>query len=219
MAKGKKTLFLNFKFYDLVNDEEDKANFFYNMSWRSVFKDLTVKNIQKLVRKYLHWCFYGKISLGHLTPKGLNVRTADKLVLVSVTWAHTIFGFFETFCEHASRTKLRRKKNSYFLDLWIKSYGCLMFQGEVRQRQAESGRGRAGMCWSQPARVDHLHKKWRAGRKNISRKTGNYPTVAGVDPRPAGDRWSPAGPGPPTCGRRLLVAGLPVTSGRGLVSR
>jgi hypothetical protein len=25
--------------------------------------------------------------------------------------------------------------------------------------------GRVGMCCSQPARVDHLHKKWRAGRK------------------------------------------------------
>jgi hypothetical protein len=49
-----------------------------------------------------------------LTPKGLNVRTADKPVLVSVTWAHTIFGFFETFCEHASRTKLREKTKIVF---------------------------------------------------------------------------------------------------------
>jgi hypothetical protein len=31
------------------------------------------------------------------------------------------------------------------------------------------------MCWSQPARVDHLHKKWRAGRKNISRKMETAP--------------------------------------------
>jgi hypothetical protein len=74
--------------------------------------------------------------------------------------------------------------------------------------------GRAGMCWSQPARVDHLHKKWRAGRKNISRKTGNCTTGAGVDPRPVGDRWSLAGPGPPTCGRRSLVADISATSGR-----
>jgi hypothetical protein len=27
--------------------------------------------------------------------------------------------------------------------------------------------GRAGMCWSQPAIVDHMHKKWRAGGKLI----------------------------------------------------
>jgi hypothetical protein len=25
------------------------------------------------------------------------------------------------------------------------------------------GLARAGMCWSQPTRVDFLHKKWRAG--------------------------------------------------------
>jgi hypothetical protein len=37
--------------------------------------------------------------------------------------------------------------------------------------------GRAGMCWSQPARVDHLHKKRRAGRKKISRKMETAPQV------------------------------------------
>jgi hypothetical protein len=35
--------------------------------------------------------------------------------------------------------------------------------------------GRAGMCWSQPARVDYLHKKWRARRKKNSRKMGTAP--------------------------------------------
>jgi hypothetical protein len=65
-----------------------------------------------------------------LTPKGLNVRTADKPVLVCVTSAHTIFRFLETFCEHASCSKLRGKK-THFLDLRIKSYRCLKFQGEV----------------------------------------------------------------------------------------
>jgi hypothetical protein len=29
MAEGKKTLFLNFKCYDLINDEEDEAGNFY----------------------------------------------------------------------------------------------------------------------------------------------------------------------------------------------
>jgi hypothetical protein len=28
------------------------------------------------------------------------------------------------------------------------------------------GLTRAGMCCSQPARVDHFHKKWRAGEEN-----------------------------------------------------
>jgi hypothetical protein len=35
----------------------------------------------------------------YLTPKGPNVRTVDKPILVSVTWAHTIFRFLETFCK------------------------------------------------------------------------------------------------------------------------
>jgi hypothetical protein len=52
------------------------------------------------------------LSLYALTPKGLNVRTVDKPVLVSVTWAHTIFGFFETFCERVSHSKLRERKKS-----------------------------------------------------------------------------------------------------------
>jgi hypothetical protein len=32
------------------------------------------------------------------------------------------------------------------------------------------GRATAGMCWSQPARVDHLRKKWRAGEKKFKIK-------------------------------------------------
>jgi hypothetical protein len=93
-----------------------------------------------------------------LTPKGLNVRTVDKPVLVCVTWAQPIFRFFEFFCEHVSRNKLRGKKNAFFgptdQKLW-------MF--EVSKR----GLGKAGMCCSQWERVDHLRKKWRAGRKWI----------------------------------------------------
>jgi hypothetical protein len=114
---------------------------------------------------------------------------ADKPVLVSVTSAHTIFGFFETFCEHASRTKLRGKTKIVFFGprdqkLWV---------FEVSRRSL----GRAGMCWSQPARVDHLHKKWRAGRKKIQEK---WELPHRRRCRPA------AGLGPPTCGQRPLVA-------------
>jgi hypothetical protein len=79
------------------------------------------------------------VVASNLTPKGLNVRMADKPVLVSVTWAHTIFRFFETFCEDVSRNKLCGKKKSYFLDLQIKSYGCLKFQGEVWAGRACTG--------------------------------------------------------------------------------
>jgi hypothetical protein len=62
-----------------------------------------------------------------------------------------------------SRSTLRGKKNAFFgptdQNLW-------MF--EVSRRSL----GRAGMCWSQLARVDHLRKKWRVGRRKISRKMG-----------------------------------------------
>jgi hypothetical protein len=46
-----------------------------------------------------------------LTPKRLNVRGVTKPILGSVTWSHTIFRFFETFCEDASHHKLRVSTN------------------------------------------------------------------------------------------------------------
>jgi hypothetical protein len=30
--------------------------------------------------------------------------------------------------------------------------------------------GRAGMCWSQSARVDHMRKKWAGGKKNLEKR-------------------------------------------------
>jgi hypothetical protein len=46
-----------------------------------------------------------------LTPKGLNVHGVTKPILGSVTWSHTIFIFFETFCEDVSRHKLHVSPN------------------------------------------------------------------------------------------------------------
>jgi hypothetical protein len=50
--------------------------------------------------------------------------------------------------------------------------------------------GRAGMYWSQPARVDHLRTKWRAGEKKFKKKQAVWPypgigPYPGVDSRPA----------------------------------
>jgi hypothetical protein len=56
------------------------------------------------------------------------------------------------------------------------------------------------MCWSQPARVDHLHKKWRAGRKKISRKMGTAPQAQ----VPTRGRRATAGRRPAT-GRHLRL--------------
>jgi hypothetical protein len=56
-------------------------------------------------------------------------------------------------------------------------------------------------------------------KKKKFNKNGNSPAGPSVDPRLVGDCWSLASPGLPTCGRRLLVAGLPATSSRDQVAR
>jgi hypothetical protein len=73
-----------------------------------------------------------------------------KPVLGCVVRSHTIFRFFETFCEGASQNKLCVSANFMILGatgqkLWVFEVFGL-------------GLARAGMCWSQSARVDHLHK-------------------------------------------------------------
>jgi hypothetical protein len=64
------------------------------------------------------------------------------------------------------------------------------------------GLAMVGMCWSQPARVDHFHKKWRAREKKFKKKWSNWP-CPGVGLRLAGDQRSPAG-----CGSNLDRASL-----------
>jgi hypothetical protein len=86
-----------------------------------------------------------------LTPKGLNVPGVTKPVLVSVASAHTIFKFFETFCEDVSRNKLRMSANFMILGATVQKLWVFEVFGQ--------GLARAGMFWSQPARVDHFHKK------------------------------------------------------------
>jgi hypothetical protein len=54
--------------------------------------------------------------------------------------------------------------------------------------------------------------------KNFKNK-GIEPDRLGVDLQPAGDRWSPPGPGPSTYNRRSLVAGPPETSAWSLVAQ
>jgi hypothetical protein len=50
----------------------------------------------------------------------------------SVSLEHTLFlDFLKKIIEHVCRSKHRGKKKTHVLDLWIKSYGCLKFQGEV----------------------------------------------------------------------------------------
>jgi hypothetical protein len=69
--------------------------------------------------------FYGvpwdsKTSKGwRLIPKGLNVPRVTKPDLVSVASPHNIFRFFETFCEDASRNKLRMSANFMILGAMV----------------------------------------------------------------------------------------------------
>jgi hypothetical protein len=97
-----------------------------------------------------------------LTPKGPLVPTGDKPILGCVVWSHTIFRFFETFCEDASQNKLRVSANFMILGATVQK----LWMFEVFRWTL----GRAGMCWNQPTRVDYLHKKWRVAQKKNSLK-------------------------------------------------
>jgi hypothetical protein len=50
----------------------------------------------------------------------------------SVSLEHILFlDFLKLFVNMRLAISFAGKKNRIFLDLWIKSYGCLKFQGEV----------------------------------------------------------------------------------------
>jgi hypothetical protein len=100
----------------------------------------------------------------HLTPKGPLVPMGDKPILGCVVWPHTIFRFFESFCKDASRNKLHISANIMILGATVQK----LWMFEVFRWTL----GRAGMCWNQPARVDHLRKKWKARQKKNSKKEG-----------------------------------------------
>jgi hypothetical protein len=81
-----------------------------------------------------------------------------------VSLEHTLFlDFLKLFVNMCLAASFAGKKNAFFgptdQKLW-------MF--EVSRRSL----GRVGMCYSQWERVDHLSKKWKAGRKQISTKMG-----------------------------------------------
>jgi ribosomal protein S30 len=92
----------------------------------------------------------------------MSVRRTNRFWSTSLE--HTLFlDFLKLFLNMRLVISFVGKKNRIFgpIDqkLWV---------FEVSRRSL----GRAGMCRSQSARVDHLRKKWRAGRKKNSRKMG-----------------------------------------------
>jgi hypothetical protein len=78
----------------------------------------------------------------------------DKPVL-DVTWSHFIFWFFETFCGHAPKNKLRGSTN--FIIFGLTDQKLWVFENLRRSLN------RVGMFWSQPTRVDYISpKRWAA---------------------------------------------------------
>jgi hypothetical protein len=110
----------------------------------------------------------------------------------SVSLEHTLFldilKLFVNMCLTASFAK----KKTHFLDLQIKNYGCLKFQGEVwagRACAAANEKELTTCAKSGGQEEKKIQQKWE--QPDRSRR------------RPV------AGPGPPTCRLRPLVARLP----------
>jgi hypothetical protein len=53
----------------------------------------------------------------------------------------------------------------------------------------KQGLARVGICWSQPPRLDHLHKKWRVGKKKFKKKWIRV-DCPGVARQPQVDTWT-----------------------------
>jgi hypothetical protein len=124
-----------------------------------------------------------------------------------VSLEHTLFlDFLKLFVNMRLALSFAGKQKSYFWDLRIKSYGCLKFQGEVW-----AGRACAG---ANQQELTTCTKKGEQEKKKISQKMGTTPQaqVSTRGRRATAGRW-------PALGRRPLVAGLPATSGWGLVAR
>jgi hypothetical protein len=139
--------------------------------------------------------------LASLTPKSPLVPTGDKPILGCVVWSHTIFRFFETFCEDASQNKLRMSANFMILGATVQK----LWEFEVFRWTL----GKAGMCWNQPARVDYLCKNWRAAQKK-KKNLKSRPTLSTRRPA-AGEPWA-HDRGSATSDRRTAA-----TSGQGRV--
>jgi hypothetical protein len=68
----------------------------------------------------------------------MSVRRTNRFWSVSLE--HKLFlDFLKLFVNMRLALSFARKQNSYFLDLRIKSYGCLKFQGEVWAGRACAG--------------------------------------------------------------------------------
>jgi hypothetical protein len=112
------------------------------------------------------------------------------------------------------------KQKSYFLDLRIKSYGCLKFQGEVWAGRACAGANQQELTTCTKSggqeRKKNSRKMGTAPQAQVStrgrRATASRRLALGHQPEGSDQR---SGPGcPAATGPRPLVAGISATRGR-----
>jgi hypothetical protein len=157
----------------------------------------------------------------------MSVRRTNRFWSVSLE--HTLFfDFFKLFVNMRLALSFAGKQKSYFLDLRIKSYGCLKFQGEVWAGRACAGANQQELttCTKSGGQEEKkIQEKWELPhRRRCQPAAGGRPLVAGrpratdlraktSGRRTAGDQWLEPGR-PAATGPRPLVAGTPATRGR-----
>jgi hypothetical protein len=127
----------------------------------------------------------------------LNVYGVAKPDLGNVTWSQYFLNFFETFCRYAPCNKLCMSTN--FISNAPTDQKLWMLEKLRRSL------GSAGMCWSQPTRVDHMCKNMWAGGRRKSLGGANKGTHVWL----AGHRWSPTRSSGPGAGWQPAVAHRP----------
>jgi hypothetical protein len=142
----------------------------------------------------------------------MSVRPTNRFWSVSLE--HTLFlDFLKLFVNMRLALSFTGKQKMYFLNLRIKSYGCLKFQGEVWAGQACAG--------ANQQELTTCTKSGGQEEKTFQEKLGTAPQAqvttrgrrATAGRRTAGDQRLG-----PSClaatGPRPLVAGIPATRGR-----
>jgi hypothetical protein len=122
--------------------------------WEGI--DFAVYVSMPWARFYIHYSLPSCHVSMLLTPKGPNVSTVDKPVLVNVTWAHTIFRFLDFFCEDASCSKLCGEKSRIF---W--TYGSKVM--DVWSFEEKNGQGGHVL---KPTSKSWLHQPKKVGSRN-----------------------------------------------------
>jgi hypothetical protein len=136
--------------------------------------------------------------------------------------------FLKLFVNMRLALSFAGKQKSYFLDLRIKSYGCLKFQEEVWAGRAcaVANQQELTTCRKSGGQEEKTFQgKWELPHKFRCRPAaGGRPLVAGLPatcgrgpvarPRPGPDRWSPVARRPEVAVCQSAAQGRPPTSGR-----